>query len=103
MATLVCELSQGSADFRRLWVGHDVRAKTRGRKRFAHPRLGELALDYVAMRAPDDADLTMTIYTAPAGSPAAHALRHLTDRATTPAPVGLGTTVTSRPPPPDRR
>ncbi|MFJ4838626.1 helix-turn-helix domain-containing protein [Streptomyces sp. NPDC088746] len=77
LATLVGELSLGSADFRRLWADHTVRAKTRGRKRFNHPQLGELALDYVAMRAPDDPDMTMMIYSAPPGSEAAATLQLL--------------------------
>ncbi|WP_433438414.1 helix-turn-helix domain-containing protein [Nonomuraea sp. CA-141351] len=77
LATLVGELSLHSADFRRLWADHGVRGKTHGRKRFAHPQLGELALDYVAMRAPDDPDLTMMIYSAPNGSDATASLHLL--------------------------
>ncbi|WP_331772209.1 helix-turn-helix transcriptional regulator (plasmid) [Embleya sp. NBC_00888] len=77
LASLVGELSLGSADFRRLWADHNVRGKTRGKKRFAHPRLGDLSLDYVAMRAPDDPDMTMMIYSAPIGSDAAIALQLL--------------------------
>ncbi|MEU5866541.1 helix-turn-helix transcriptional regulator [Nonomuraea sp. NPDC047529] len=84
LAALVGELSLHSADFRRLWADQAVRAKTRGRKRFAHPLLGELALDYVAMRAPDDPDLTMMIYSAPPGSDAATSLNLLTGLATSP-------------------
>ncbi|RJL32086.1 helix-turn-helix domain-containing protein [Bailinhaonella thermotolerans] len=85
LATLVGELSLHSADFRRLWADHNVRGKTRGRKRFAHPRLGELALDYVAMRAPDDPDMTMMIYSAPVGSDAATSL-HLLASLAAPTP-----------------
>lgn len=77
LATLVGELSLASPDFRRLWADHNVRGKTRGRKRFNHPQLGELALDYVAMRAPDDPDMTMMIYSAPLGSDAATVLQLL--------------------------
>ncbi|KAB2339163.1 helix-turn-helix domain-containing protein [Actinomadura rudentiformis] len=84
LATLIGELSLHSADFRRLWADHNVRGKTRGRKRFAHPQLGELALDYVAMRAPDDPDMTMMIYSAPGGSDAAASL-HLLASLTTPS------------------
>ncbi|WP_329192545.1 MULTISPECIES: helix-turn-helix domain-containing protein [unclassified Streptomyces] len=84
LSALVGELSLGSPDFRRLWDDHTVSGKTRGRKRFVHPRVGELALDYVAMRAPDDPDMTLMIYSAPAGSAAAHALEFLA--ALTPAP-----------------
>ncbi|MGR6997386.1 helix-turn-helix domain-containing protein [Yinghuangia aomiensis] len=85
LATLVGELALGSDDFRRLWADHNVRGKTRGRKRFAHPQLGELALDYVAMRAPDDPDMTMMIYSAPTGSDAAATLRLLASLAAPPA------------------
>ncbi|MEV4249464.1 helix-turn-helix transcriptional regulator [Streptosporangium canum] len=84
LATLVGELSLHSADFRRLWADHNVRGRTHGRKRFVHPRLGELALDYVAMRAPDDLDMTMMIYSAPPGSDAAASL-HLLSSLTAPA------------------
>ncbi|MFC4118566.1 helix-turn-helix domain-containing protein [Nonomuraea zeae] len=77
LAGLVGDLSLRSPDFRRLWADHNVRGRTRGRKRFAHPQLGELALDYVAMKAPDDPDLTLMIYSAPPGSDAATSLRLL--------------------------
>ncbi|NKY48790.1 helix-turn-helix domain-containing protein [Nocardia vermiculata] len=77
LASLVGELSLADSDFRRLWAAHNVHAKTRGRKRFRHPRIGELALDYVAMRAPDDPDMTMMIYSAPQGSDTATALQLL--------------------------
>lgn len=77
LARLVGELSLASGDFRRLWAAHDVHAKTRGRKRFRHPRIGEFTLDYVAMRAPGDPDMTMMIYSAPAGSSAAADLQLL--------------------------
>ncbi|QKV90761.1 helix-turn-helix domain-containing protein [Streptomyces sp. NA02950] len=84
LATLVGELSLASDDFRRLWADHTVRGKTCGRKRFNHPRIGELALDYVAMRAPDDPDMTMMIYSAPPGPEAATTLQLLAGL-TTPA------------------
>ncbi|WP_129841151.1 helix-turn-helix transcriptional regulator [Streptomyces sp. RFCAC02] len=77
LAVLMGELSLGSVEFRRLWADHHVRGKTRGRKRFAHPRVGELTLDYVAMRAPDDPDMTMMIYSAPPGSEAVISLQLL--------------------------
>lgn len=77
LASLVGELSLHSADFRQLWADHTVRGRTRGRKRFIHPQLGELVLDYVAMRAPDDPDMTVMIYSAPPGSDAATSLHLL--------------------------
>ncbi|MEV6265121.1 helix-turn-helix transcriptional regulator [Streptomyces sp. NPDC051784] len=77
LASLIGELSLDSDDFRRLWADHNVRGKTRGTKHFAHPQLGDLTLDYVAMRAPDDPDMTMMIYSAPPGSDAAATLQLL--------------------------
>jgi len=53
------------SDFGRLRAVHNVHAATRGRKRLRHPWIGELALDYVAMRAPDDPDMTMMINSTP--------------------------------------
>ncbi|MGW1741142.1 helix-turn-helix domain-containing protein [Nocardia sp. NPDC001965] len=88
LASLVGELSLASSEFRHLWAEHNVHAKTRGRKRFRHPRIGELALDYVAMRAPDDPDMTMMIYSAPAGSDTAADLQLLAAlTASAPEPV----------------
>ncbi|RKR73304.1 helix-turn-helix domain-containing protein [Frondihabitans australicus] len=43
---LVGELSVHSQDFRTFWARHDVHAKTRGSKRFQHPAVGGLDLDY---------------------------------------------------------
>jgi transcriptional regulator with XRE-family HTH domain len=77
LAELIDELSEGSDDFRRLWADHDVRGRTRGRKHFRHPLTGELALDYISMRAPDDPDMALIIYSAPPGSEAEDCLRLL--------------------------
>ncbi|WP_280446391.1 helix-turn-helix transcriptional regulator [Nocardia brasiliensis] len=46
LTDLVGELSLKSEDFRTLWARHDIRAKIAGRKRFAHPLVGEMTLDY---------------------------------------------------------
>ncbi|MFD7015388.1 helix-turn-helix domain-containing protein [Streptomyces sp. NPDC059928] len=88
LASLIGELSLGSDTFRRLWADHNVRGKTRGKKHFAHPQLGNLNLDYVAMRAPDDPDMTMMIYSAPSGSDAATTLQLLASLSQTQAAVG---------------
>jgi hypothetical protein len=77
LAKLVDELSRGSHDFRRLRADHHVRARTRGHKRFRHPLTGELVLDYISMRAPDDPDLALIIYSAAPGSDAEGRLRLL--------------------------
>jgi transcriptional regulator with XRE-family HTH domain len=46
LTELVGELSLKSETFRRLWARHDVREKASGTKRFVHPVVGELALEY---------------------------------------------------------
>lgn len=70
-----------------LWADHNVCGKTRGRKRFAHPLVGELTLDYVAMRAPDDPGMTMMIYSTLTGSEADASLRLLVSLCERPGPV----------------
>ncbi|MFV2022791.1 hypothetical protein [Micromonospora sp. LOL_023] len=46
LAALVGELTLKSPDFVRLWARHDVRVKSAGRKRFAHPVVGEFAVNF---------------------------------------------------------
>jgi hypothetical protein len=46
LTELVGELSLKSDDFRRLWLRHDVGEKSAGVKRYVHPLVGELTLDY---------------------------------------------------------
>jgi transcriptional regulator with XRE-family HTH domain len=73
LAALVGELSLHSAEFRRLWARHDVRAKRGGVKRIAHPLVGPLEFDYETLQL-SDADQWLTTYTARPGSPTATAL-----------------------------
>lgn len=78
---LVDELAGMDADFRRWWAGHDVLEHTHGTKRFRHPAVGELALEYESLAFPDDPDQTLYLYTAEPGSPSDEALRTLASRA----------------------
>lgn len=78
---LVEELSALDGDFRRWWAGHDVLEHTHGTKRFRHPVVGELALEYESLAFPDDPDQTLYLYTAEPGSPSDEALRTLASRA----------------------
>ncbi|MDX3456873.1 helix-turn-helix transcriptional regulator [Streptomyces sp. ME02-8801-2C] len=77
LAALVGELSVKSEDFRRLWATHDVKEKSYGVKRFRHPLVGELTLNYESLRFPDDSDQSLIIYNAEPGSPSAEALHLL--------------------------
>ena len=46
-------------------------------KRLHHPIVGDLDLNYESMELPSEPGLVMNVYTAPAGSPTADALRVL--------------------------
>ena len=71
---LIGELSTRSEDFRRRWAAHDVRYHRTGRKRFHHPLVGEIELDYEALELPSDPGQRINVYTAPPDSPAEQAL-----------------------------
>jgi transcriptional regulator with XRE-family HTH domain len=77
LAELIGELSMKSDEFRRLWPRHDVREKTHGRKRFQHPIVGPLTLNYESLPLPGDGDQTLVLYMADPGSKSETALRLL--------------------------
>ena len=77
LSALVGELSVKSEEFRRLWATHDVKEKSHGVKRFRHPLVGELTLNYESLGLPDDSDQMLVVYHAEPGSPSAEALRLL--------------------------
>jgi hypothetical protein len=76
-AALVGELSVRSDDFRAMWSRHDVRAKTTGMKRYRHPTVGELELDYQTLAVNGAPGQTIHVFSAPSGTPAADAMRLL--------------------------
>ena len=67
---LVGELTLKSPDFARWWSQHKVLDRTWGRKRFRHPIVGPLEIDYAALHLPGDADQTLFVYRAPEGDTA---------------------------------
>lgn len=77
LVRLVGQLSLGSAEFRTLWAGHHVHEKSHGPKRFRHPLVGDVTLDYETFQAPGAAHHMLVVYTALPGSPAEEALRFL--------------------------
>lgn len=81
--SLIGELSTRSEEFRRLWGSHDVRAHESGTKRFHHPVVGELRLDFEALELSSAPGLTLTAYTASADSSSADALKLLASWAKT--------------------
>ena len=76
MAGLVKELLADSADFRRLWPHLDVQERTVGAKRFVHPQVGPIVLDYETLAVPES-DQTLVMYSAPVDSPGQAAIELL--------------------------
>ena len=74
LAELVGELSVKSPEFRRWWADHNVRERSHGTKRYHHPLVGDLTVDYESVALPGDRDQTLCIYTVEPGSPSATAL-----------------------------
>ncbi|MEU7474933.1 helix-turn-helix transcriptional regulator [Lentzea sp. NPDC042327] len=74
LVALVGELSTRSEPFRQRWATQDVRHHRSGRKRLHHPVVGRLDLDVESMELPAEPGLLLTVYTAPAGTPAADGL-----------------------------
>jgi transcriptional regulator with XRE-family HTH domain len=62
---LVGELTMKSPEFPKWWAEHKVLDRTWGRKRFRHPVVGPLEIDYEALRLPGDDDQTIFVYRAP--------------------------------------
>ena len=80
LAELIAELSQSSEDFRRWWAEYDVLRHTYGAKRYRHPVVGDLTLNYEALTVSDDPDQLLGLYTAEPGSQSEQALRLLSAR-----------------------
>ncbi|MFC7329774.1 helix-turn-helix domain-containing protein [Marinactinospora rubrisoli] len=74
---LVGELSTRSEAFRTLWATHNVRLHRSGVKRFHHPVVGLLELDYEALDVAADAGLTLYAYGPHPGSASEDALNLL--------------------------
>ncbi|WP_330268905.1 helix-turn-helix transcriptional regulator [Streptomyces griseorubiginosus] len=87
MIATVGELSLRSAEFRELWARHDIRRKTRESKRFRHPLVGELTLDYESLTVNSAPGQQLVVYQAEPGSPSEQALALLGSLATAEVPV----------------
>jgi hypothetical protein len=60
---LVEELSQVSADFRRLWGENQISVPGEGAKRLVHPVLGTIDLEFSAFAVDGRVDLNLMVYT----------------------------------------
>lgn len=65
---VVGELSMRSAEFRRLWARHDVRASVSGTKTFRVPGVGDIVLDWDTYQLPGRPGPFMLVHTAEPGS-----------------------------------
>lgn len=87
LTELVGELSTRSEHFRVRWASHDVQHHRTGTKRFHHPVVGDLTLDYEVLDLTADAGHKLLVYTAEPASPSQQALDLLASWASTPATV----------------
>ncbi|MCG7210129.1 helix-turn-helix transcriptional regulator [Streptomyces arenae] len=85
LSNLIGELSTRSDVFRKMWGAHDVHVYNEGTKRFRHPVVGDLELvhEALALPAPGDTGLSITVYSAEPGTPSEDALRLLASWAAT--------------------
>ena len=92
---MIGELSSRSEVFRTLWAAHDVGHHATGSKRFRHPDVGLLELDYEVMPLPGEGRLMLVAYTAASGTPSADSLALLASLAAD--PQGTSRPIESRP------
>jgi transcriptional regulator with XRE-family HTH domain len=83
LSNMIGELSTRSDAFRTLWGAHDVHVFTEGTKRFHHPAVGEMELVHESLDLSGDPGLSITVYSAAPGTPAADALKLLASWAAT--------------------
>lgn len=74
---LIGEMGTRSEEFRTRWAAHNVRHHGTGFKTFNHPVVGEMRLAYEGMEMEAEPGLSITVYTAEPGSPAAERLQLL--------------------------
>jgi transcriptional regulator with XRE-family HTH domain len=84
LSDLIGELSTRSEEFRLRWATHHVKLHRTGVKRFHHPVVGELTLDFEMLDLPGDPGQKMLVYSAEPGSPSQQALQLLASWASTP-------------------
>ena len=77
LAELVGDLSIRDAQFRQWWAGTHVAAKRRGTRRYNHPIVGELTLEWDSLTSDAEPDQQLIVYTAEPGSRSEQALREL--------------------------
>jgi transcriptional regulator with XRE-family HTH domain len=77
LASIIGTLAMRSKRFVDLWAAAPVQDKTSGTRRFAHPLIGPLELDFQALAVPHSDGQLIVTFTAPAGSASAAGLQIL--------------------------
>jgi transcriptional regulator with XRE-family HTH domain len=85
LSDLIGQLSTRSDEFCIRWATHHVKLHRTGVKRFHHPIVGELILDFERLELPGDPGQKMVFYSAEPGSPSRERLDLLASWASTPA------------------
>src|SRR3954454_7917792 len=85
LTDLIGELSTRSEEFRVRWAAHHVNLHRMGTKRFHHPVVGDLTLDFDRVELNGDPGQRLTFYSAEPGSPSRERLDLLGSWASTPA------------------
>jgi transcriptional regulator with XRE-family HTH domain len=75
LSNLIGQLATRSQEFRVRWATHDVKIHRNGAKRFRHPIVGDLTLDYEVLELPGQGQ--MIVYVAKPASASAEALNLL--------------------------
>ncbi|MFG1608691.1 helix-turn-helix transcriptional regulator [Actinoplanes sp. NPDC049265] len=83
LMNLIGELSMRSEPFRGWWAAQDVYVHRHGTKRFRHPAIGELDLDFEGLELTGDDTLTVVTYSAQPGTPSGDGLELLASWAAT--------------------
>jgi transcriptional regulator with XRE-family HTH domain len=89
LSDLIGELSIRSEEFRVRWAAHNVQLHRTGVKRFHHPVVGRLTLDFESLDLPGDPGQKVLVYSAEPGSPSRQALDLLASWASTPEAATL--------------
>lgn len=71
---LVGELARSSTEFRGWWDAHGVYQRTFGEKRFRHPAVGDLTVQYETLTLPGDPEQALFVYSTEPGSASREAM-----------------------------
>jgi transcriptional regulator with XRE-family HTH domain len=96
LTDLIGELATRSDEFRVRWAAHNVKLHRTGTKRFHHPIVGDVTVDFESLDLPGDVGQKLIVYTAEPGSPSQHAIDLLASWATTPTAAQVDQSVDER-------